>query len=254
MKKHIIIFAAAITPLAFFSCTKEGVHPEQASNVVGTEQALIQKPAPMPIVDLQKGLNGKFEFNGNLLEKNGLLQAVLFNARYKPSYTSDRKGAPNAAIHFNGAFGLVISNVPQDTSMSIAAWVKSESYPIIGNVPFIEGSGSLSFSQLENTYQAASWNGINGANGQYVISGPIDRDWHHLVATRDANMLYFYIDGTLVGTSPTPAGGGPADVFSQFVIGFGWNAGYQYWKGAMDDLCFYGRTLTNADVQALYKL
>jgi len=252
MKKHIIIFAAAITPLAFFSCTKEGVQPEQANQVVGTtEPALIQKHPPMPIVDLQKSLNGKFEFNGNLSEKTGQLKAVLFNARYKPVYTSDRKGMPGHAIEFTGGYGLVISNVPQDTSMSIAAWVKSESYPIIGNVPLIEGAGSLSFSQLENTYQAGSWNGING---QYVISGPIDRDWHHLVATRDASTLYFYIDGALVGTSPTPAGGGPANMFSQFVIGFGWNAGYQYWKGSMDDLCFYGRTLSYADVQALYNL
>ncbi len=192
MKKHIIIFAAAITPLAFFSCTKEGVQPQQANKVMGTaEPALIQKPAPMPIVNLQKGLNGKFEFNGNLLEKTGQLKAVLFNARYKPSYTTDRKGAPNGAIQFNGADGLVISNVPQDTSMSIAAWVKSGSYPTNGNVAMVEGSGSLSFSQFENTYQAASWNVISG---QYVISGPIDRDWHHLVGRVQSIRYWFWLE------------------------------------------------------------
>jgi len=252
MKKHIIIFAATITPLVFFSCSKQGSLPEQANKPMATdEQALIQKPQPMPIVDLQKGLNGKFEFDGNLKDKNGQLKADIFNSHFKPLYTTDRKGAPNGAIQFNGGYGLVISKVPLDTNTSIAAWVRYEGYPTNGNVPVVEGSGSLSFSQLEDTYQAASWNGISG---QYVISGAIDRNWHHLVATRNADMLYFFIDGTLVGSSPTPAGGGPADVFSQFVIGFGWNAGYQYWKGSMDDLCFYGRTLTSADVQALYNL
>jgi hypothetical protein len=250
MKKHILILAAAITPLAFFSCSKEGSLPEQGSN---PEQALIQKHPPMPIVDLQKDLDGKFEFNGNLLDKTGQLKAVVFNSRYKPLYTADRKGAPNGAIEFNGAYGLVIDNVPNDTSASIAAWVKYEGYPTNGNVAMVEGAGSLSFMQFENTYQAATWNSVFGS-GQYVISGPIDRDWHHLVATRDASILKFYIDGTLVGSSPTPAGGGPLDAFSQFVIGFGWNAGYQYWKGSMDDLCFYGRTLSWADVQALYNL
>jgi hypothetical protein len=248
MKKHIIILAAAITPLAFFSCSKEKIETQQTNNSTPNEFAF--KPVIKPIINLDSGLDGKFEFNGNLLDKNGQLKAVVFNSPYKPLYTADRKGAPDAAIQFNGAYGLVIDNVPNDTSTSVAAWVRYEGYPTNGNVAVVEGSWSLSFMQLENTYQAASWNGISG---QYVISGPIDRTWHHLVATRDASILKFYIDGTLVGTSPTPAGGGPAAAFSQFVIGFGWNAGYQYWNGSMDDLCFYGRTLSYADVQALYK-
>ena len=130
--------------------------------------------------------------------------------------------------------------------MSVAVWVQSGSYPTNGNVPFVEGAGSLTFMQFENTYQASAW------NGTYLVSGPIDHNWHHLVATRDANSLKFYIDGNLVGNSPLPAaafGYGPT---SQFTTAFGWNAGYQYWKGAMDNLCFYRRTLSWADVQALY--
>ena len=244
MKKHIIILAAAITPLAFFSCSKEGVQPEPVST---TEPALISKPAPMPIVNLQKDLDGRFEFDGDVLDKTGQLKAKLWNPKYKLSYTFDRKGTPDAAIEFNGPVGLVIDNVPLDTSVSIAAWVKYESYPTNGNVPFVEGAGSLAFEQFESTYQASSW------GGTYVVSGLIDRNWHHLVATRDANLLKFYIDGNLVGSSPMAAGSFGYGPTSQFGIGFGWNAGYQYWKGAMDNLCFYHRTLSWVDVQALYK-
>jgi hypothetical protein len=47
----MIIFAAAITPLAFYSSSKEGVQLRQVST---GEPALIQKHALMPIVDLQK--------------------------------------------------------------------------------------------------------------------------------------------------------------------------------------------------------
>ena len=243
MKRHIIIFAAAITPLAFFSCTKEGVQPQQAGS---SEPALIQKRPPMPIVDLQKDLDGRFEFNGNVLDKTGQLKAKLWNSRFKPLYTADRKGTPNGAIEFNGPVGLVIDNVPQDTSVSVAVWVRNEFYPTNGNVPFVEGAGSLAFMQFENTYQASAW------NGTYLVSGAIDRSWHHLVATRDASLLKFYIDGNLVGSSPLPAAAFGYGPFSQFITGFGWNAGYQYWKGAMDNLCFYRRTLSWADVQALY--
>jgi len=244
MKKHIIIFAAAITPFAFFSCSKEGVQPQQLSTA---EPPQIQKHAPMPIVDLQKDLDGRFEFNGNVLDQTGQLKAKLWNSRYKLAYTADRKGTPNAAIEYNGPVGLVIDDVPQDTSVSVSVWVRSEFYPTNGNVPFVEGAGSLAFEQFENTYQASTW------NGTYLLSGPIDRNWHHLVVTRDANSLKFYIDGNLVGNSPLPAGAFGYGPTSQFIIAFGWNAGYQYWKGAMDNLCFYRRTLSWADVQALYK-
>ena len=250
MKKHIIIFAAAITPLAFFSCTKQTVQPEQANMVVDAgEQGLLQKRPHMPIVDLQWGLDGKFEFNGNLKEKTGQLKDAVSNSHFKPSYTADRKGMPGKAIAFNGGYGLIISNVPLDTNTSVAVWVKYDIYPTDFLVPLVEGSQSLAFHQLEDTYQASSWNGISG---QYVISGAISRDWHHLVATRDANTMNFYIDGVLVGSSPTPAGGGPSVTLSEFVVGFGYNAGYKYWKGSMDDLCFYGRTLSYADVVTLY--
>jgi hypothetical protein len=82
----------------------------------------------------------------------------------------------------------------------------------------------------------------------------MDNNWHLLVATRDATSLKYYIDGTLIGTSPTPAGYTPPANTSEYAIGYGYNNGYKYWKGSLDDFRIYKRVLSQSDVIKLKNL
>jgi hypothetical protein len=67
-----------------------------------------------------------------------------------------------------------------------------------------------------------------------------DLNWHHLVVTYDGSSFKFYVDGVLSGSTNMP--GSLASSLATYIIGNG------YWKGAIDDLRFYSRTLTASDV------
>ena len=54
--------------------------------------------------------------------------------------------------------------------------------------------------------------------------------------------LNFYIDGVLIGTSPSPAGAGPFDLTNNYSIGYSF--GNIFCKGSLDDLRFYKRVIT----------
>ena len=246
MQKQFL-FAAVIISAIFVSCSKEksGTPPQETT----VDNSIVFKPKNFD--PLKIGLTGRFEFDGSLIDSTGKLKdASLYTG--KVTYTTDRKGASDHALEFDGNNGFQIFDVPLGENVSVAVWVQSKCYPTTGLVPFVDGQQSFSLTQLENIYQAAYWNGIPGP-GQYVEASS-GREWHHLAATRDANSLKFYVDGILVGSSPSPAGAVPAISASEYILGFGWNGEYLYWKGGMDDLRFYKRVLTSSEVYQLAHL
>jgi len=248
MKKHILIFAA-ITTIVFISCSKEKLQTSQPDVSVETEMTSSSQRlgGETPLTTLGNGLLGLFKFNGTLGDATNQLTATSTVGRV--IYTADRKGVANQAINFNGNYGLDIPNVPLATNMSISVWVKTDMYAP-ENLPFVNSPQSFSLSQRENTYQMAYWNGING---QYVVSGNVGGKWHHIAATRTDKALSFYMDGKLIGSSPTPAGSGPYSLVSEYLIGYGYNNGMQYWKGSLDDLRIYNRVLSSTELLNLAK-
>lgn len=247
MKKQFLILASTITTLAFISCNKEKIETQQPGN--SEEIATAKKPGGggsfTPVSN--KGLLGRFEFDSNLKDTTGQLADGISTAK-RVLYTTDRKGATNKAIRFNEAYGIDIFDVPLEPEMSLSVWVKHDMFPTLFLIPFVTGSQSFHFAQLENKFQGGYWNNING---QYVASGPIDNNWHHMAATRDDVSLKVYIDGILIGSSPTPAGSGPYQPTSEYVVGYGYNAGTKYWKGSLDDMRIYARTLSGTEINTL---
>jgi len=247
MTKKQFLFGAVIISATIVSCSKEKSGTPQTETTI--DNSITFKPIGFD--PLKIGLAARFEFDGSLVDLSGKLKDAT-PIEGKAKYTTDRKGAPDHAFAFDGTNALQIFNVPLDVNGSVAMWVQSKCYPTIGSVPFVEGQQSFLFTQLENTYLAGFWSDIPGP-GQYV-EATAGREWHHLAATRDASVLKFYIDGILVGTSPTPVGSVPAIPTSEYILGFGWNAGYFYWTGSMDDLRFYKRVLTSSEVDKLAHL
>ena len=87
------------------------------------------------------------------------------------------------------------------------------------------------------------------AQGGWSISSVLSKDasdlhWHHLAVTYDGSSFKFYVDAALAGSSNLA--GAISSALTNYIVANG------YWKGAVDDLHFYSRTLTASDVTALY--
>jgi concanavalin A-like lectin/glucanase superfamily protein len=248
MKKHIIIFAAAITPLAFFSCQKEKVE-RQADNTMLGEVAY--RPVSKPAAALDSALAGRYEFDGNLKEYSGKLADAVASISGADNYAVDRKGNGNNAINFSGRYGLDIVKVPLTFNTSVAVWVKYDAIAASTNY-FAKGDQGImpDFAQkIDNYWGVVSTPGTSG-----VPSGPIDNHWHHLVATYDGSELKFYIDGGFIGSSLNPCPLAlPVGATTHYQLGY-WSQVGSFWRGSMDDLRFYTRVLSGGDVKALYKL
>jgi len=248
MKKHIIIFAAAITPLAFFSCRKEKIEG-RTDNTTLNEVAF--RPVNKPAANLDSGLVGRYEFDGNLKEYSGKLADAVASISGADNYTADRKGNGNRAIKFNGRYGLEISKVPLNFNTSVAVWVKYDAISPSTNY-FAKGDQGImpDFSQHNDNY----WGVVSTPATSGVPSGAMDNHWHHLVATYDGSELKLYVDGSFIGSSLNPCPLAlPVGATTHYQLGY-WTQVGSVWYGGMDDLRYYTRVLSAADVKALYKL
>jgi hypothetical protein len=251
MKKQIFILAAAITPLAFFSCSKEKLEP-QTGNTAPNEFAF--KPIFKPVINLDSGLVGRYEFDANLKEYAGKLGDAVATTFGADNYVDDRKGNRYSAIKFNGRYGLDIFKVPLNVNMSASAWAKYDFSAGVSTNYFVwADGGSPAFAQEFDSYSGVI--NVNGTTG--VQDWPVDDHWHHLVGTYDGNRLKFYVDGSYIGTSininqwlPYPDGAN-----FNYQVGYRPAGGKNFasvWHGTLDDLRVYTRVLSDAEVKALY--
>jgi hypothetical protein len=250
MKKQILIFGTIVISIGLFSCRKENVERPQTNFALESGE---QRNTPTPngeftIDPLLIGLKGVFEFNGDLKDKTGQLPNGISTVG-RVSYVYGRKGTSIKAVQFNGYYGIQLPDVPIQPNMSVAVWVKYTSTPSSLR-PFVFSSNEgLGFSQQLNKYHGV----VTTPSTSAVISAPIDDKWHHLAATYNGTELRFYVDGKLVGTSANAAQFGPLK--TTYKLGYFITAtGTIFWKGCMDDLYIYNRTLSAADVQKLYSL
>ena len=258
MKKQILIFAAAFVTVAFISCSKEKteITPVDQSVQSTSQLAEVAKASndlsipPVLIDPLKVGLLGQFEFDANLKDNTGKLETGYSTLTRVPvTYTYDRKGQANKAIRFNGKYGVDLFDVPAyPDGFSVSIWVKSDTIPAFW-LSMLSSWQGFHIQQLGTTVNCSFFNGIVGSPQE--VESTVDNKWHHLAATRDNSIMKFYKDGVLIGTSPTPAGGGPYYSKISYSVG---HDGPEYWKGNIDDLRFYKRVLSASDVTKLKSL
>src|SRR6185369_7666677 len=125
MKKQISILAAVFATVAFVSCSKEKINPqdEQKSEELTTTNISTARTVTDP---LTINLEGFYKFNKNLKDVTGKLKdgSQYPLTRTGVIYTSDRFGIANAALKFDGTYWVNIPDVPQQTHTSISVWVK----------------------------------------------------------------------------------------------------------------------------------
>ena len=247
MKKQILILAATVVTVAIISCSKETIEKQQVGN---NEEIATQSNRPgQPIVidPLGVKLEGWFPFDGTLKDKTHKLPDAVPTARGY-IFGKDRKGNLKSAMYFDSTYALKISNVPQQTNTSLSVWVKffyqsQFSRRFVGS----DTGPGPAVAQKDDRYLGVVEIDTYGAFGN--SSGSITNDnWHHLVVTYDGTAIKFYMDGVLKSTYNKTGSISSTEV--KYLLGrdlLGRN-----WKGYIDELRFYSRTLSSTDVQQLF--
>lgn len=247
MKKQFQILTATFMTVAFISCSKQHIEtPVTANEEISTSSS---SSAERIVIDpLTVNLEGRFEFNNDLKDQTKKLADGVPSTR-GVTYTTDRKGKINGAISLNGTYGIKIKKVPQQTNTSLSVWIKPSAVFNYDGLAYIAGPSG---------YGPVMNHVADLLSGGVVMNSTIpgctfyfdNTTWRHLVVTYNGTDVKFYVNGVLTPINNEP-GSIPTSLSDYFI---GNLPGYTLWKGKIDDLRFYSRTLTATDVQKLYNL
>lgn len=84
------------------------------------------------------------------------------------------------------------------------------------------------------------------------ITSALGTEWHHIVFVYDGTNIVPYLDG--VAGTPVASNGTSTGTSYGNAIKIGDAAGSLYWSGYQDDIAFFNRALTAAEVLQLYRL
>jgi hypothetical protein len=244
MKKQFLFIAVTVCAIGLFSCQKD------KSVITETTPALQETTSAASFSETRYNpvtykLEGLYTFDNTLAEQTGKLPNAVSNKRWY-SFGTDRKGNLKSAIAFDSTYGLTIANVPQQTHTSLAAWIKYGT--VRPSVGFIDSYGvGPHLFQVQNMFVGTVEVDNDGSLGTQIGS-TVSTAWHHVVITYDGVYIKLYIDGVLRNNYPAAGSISPQTV--KYYLGYNWLG--DYWKGYIDDLRFYSRTLTASDVTALY--
>jgi hypothetical protein len=216
-----------------------------ASNIL-----FAQVPSYVPTT----GLLAWYNFNGNGANANNASLNTLSN--YGTTFVPDRFGSVNAAAYVDGLgtqwMQLLTPSFTfsQTGAYTISVWVKksvqSSSGVVImsGNttasnfITNIQGNNGVQFGACK---QQSPWTWLNCAD---TIGA-----WMHLVGTYSNTKMKLYRDGVLMDSTTFTATGTSA-VNQPLWIGRGPSG--NYYTGVFDDIGIWNRSLTQAEVTALF--
>ncbi|MDE0978735.1 MAG: hypothetical protein OSA78_01980 [Flavobacteriales bacterium] len=199
------------------------------------------------------GLVAWYPFNGNANDESGNGNNGQNNG---VSFVTDRFGTVNSAGSFNGVSSyvngsLVGLNNPSEITLSI--WLLSQGDA--GGQPYdlFFQLGNYGQHTFAYAYNHSGTNIDLHSNCFYnpYSSLDINDEWHHLVIVSGVETASFYVDGELfVNMNSANWGGGCYLGSNAFYIGGG--ADNQYTTGLIDEVGFWDRALTEAEIEALY--
>jgi hypothetical protein len=247
MKKQFLILATSIITVAIVSCSKNSADIPEKLQLQTEEPTAASRPGGPNVIDpLSVKLDGWFTFDFHLKDATGkLADGVALGAAAK--YTTDRKGKRYSALKPDGSFNVKISKVPLLTATSISVWVKTAD--LTQNKGIVSGNSQGLFVVQNPDKFVGGLKLVPPGSISVTTALPkdvADKDWHHIALTYDGSSMKYYFDGALFGVSNMP--GSINATLVDFIVANG------FWKGAVDDLRFYSRTLTAAEVNKLFVL
>jgi len=182
-------------------------------------------------------------------DSSGLGNDGTFGPEGTPQWIAGYRGG---AIHLGGSddyvnINAVANDMPANNNFTISAWIRTTT-----------GDGNV----IGSNNTASDHDFIFGlaSNGQLLVEADSVRNyppalnngqWHMITYVRNGTTAYIYTDGVQVGTE-TPSGN-PAGQ-ARWSIGMEWDSSpSDEYEGDVDDVRFYNRPLSAAEVQSLLK-
>lgn len=192
---------------------------------------------------LTDGLVAAYLLDGNADDASGhQQQGQVINA----SFTTDRFGQPQGAVHLDGRGDWVATPVDgQQHPLSLSFWFYLEARP-----------GERHFAVISSSMADAFGHGFIIGSGPDHLNANMAanfsfeaRRWTHGVVTY-GNEIKVYLNGELKAAKPLPPDAGtPA---GRFAIGrHSGSAAGHYFPGAIDDVLIYDRVLSAEEVKQL---
>jgi len=202
-----------------------------------------------------EGLIAYFPFNGNAKDESGnIYNGIVHSALL----TTDRCGSENSAYYFNGTSSYIDLENPllpiNGADFSVSLWVKSENsmddnviHAIVGqyqNIPagrfhLFEHNGKLRLFSGESEYPSS--------NPSYELAEVIPEKWTNIILICKGNLVDAYVNCSLVGVD-LPI----VNILNTNTI-IGWDGfADRFYKGKIDDIRIYNRTLDISEVCKLY--
>lgn len=230
-----------------------------------TESANAEEVAPVTL--LPEGLIAYYPFNCNAKDESGNgYSAMVTGAKL----TADRFNRAELAYAFDGIDDEIVIDPPPPLdakSFSVAVWVRfdfPDEYipwvdigdggvkcrdPIIGQ----DDGYAIRCFQLWVSDKALLWHRMNEYSSVWTKWPLVKDKWYHIVVTFDGKQHTLYVDGKEEWGAP-----GIFKVNASEPIRIGSKGDKlvkkrAFFSGAIDDIRFYNRTLTAAEVLSLYE-
>ena len=214
------------------------------------------------------GLNAYWPFNGNANDVSGNANnGTVTDA----TLTNDRFGSPNKAYYFNGTTSRIdvpnssTVDMPDGQDYSISFWMKAkpgnvDATPISKN-QYGAWSGYMFFANSTNggycnTPDHGSFYVAAGGGGDVCSNNAIYNDttnWYFITGQYQAstNQAFMYVNSVLQ-TDIGSASGATSNTKQLSFGAYNDAAGFGYFKGALDDIRFYNRLLTQSEINSLF--
>jgi hypothetical protein len=222
-------------------------------------------------VNLDKGLQAYYPFNGNASDESGNNNNPIFN---NATITADRFGNPNSAYHFNGVFQYMrIPNKPSlnfRNEISLSLWVRPTgfNYDICHASQLIsKGGGNYNPGNYALRFDDALYTlgtGCDGAvcdtlhqnfRGTGTVLKPYGGDfikknqWYNVLYTNDGRTARLYVDCQLKYEVVFP------ETFTNdedLFFGKSDDDIFPFWlNGDLDDIRIYNRALNDKEIFSL---
>lgn len=209
-------------------------------------------------IDLVNDLSAHYDFYNNANDASG--NGHHLTVYGSPQPTTDRFGYSNSAYYFDGIDDYMNSFHSFDfVERSISLWVQptgSASMSTSQQTAVVQDDYTLNYGTLQISIASGQFQLTSaGMATQHNISPIPVENWTHLVATRDAQTVKYYVNGNLVADHYAPTNGGSVlNPNSNLVIGSGRTMNSQFFNGKIDDIRIYSRSLNLCEVDSLYRM
>jgi hypothetical protein len=160
-------------------------------------------------------------------------------------------GRFGSGLLFNGTSSYVTTgvnkipapNLPQTIAASFLVPAKPSSTQVM-----VRTSNTIASTDLNLGFRSSRLGVWNQAN-TWLVSAPLPSAsvWHQVAYAFDGKIHWLYVDGVLAATSTVKPGNVPTSVVE---LGRG-SRSSSYYRGSLDEVSFYNRALSSAEVSSL---